>query len=629
MNNIKYQILNIKNKRLKIKNLLRNFTFWFVILIFDFWFLIFPCLAKDVSFTLSAQRNKVSLGSYFELYFSFEGTQDIPAMELPKMEGFQDRYLGPSTRMSIINGQVTSSVTHTYNLIPLKIGTYKIGPFKFDYKGNSYISNSLNIEVAEAQAQADSQDASSGGDAPDIHSRVFLIIQAAKNRVYLNEVIPLSIKLYVNKLAVQDIQYPIVSHEGFSLGALEKPKQYEEVLGGVNYQVIEFTTSIFGLKPGEFRLGPANLECNLLIKKQARRQSASGFDDLFGSGMFEDFFGQYQAYPLDLKSADIPITVLVLPEEGKPADFNGSVGDFEMEASLSSSEIKAGDPITLKAGIRGKGNFNTVTVPKIEAGNNLKVYEPQVKQDARQKDFEQVIIPLDESIREIPALRFSFFNPDAGKYQTIVKGPFPLKVLAPDKSEELKVIDSQSPRLLVPDEKEEELGRDIVYIKPMAGKLKKQGEYLYKNKAFLWLQVFPLLSFLVIYILKLRNQRLKTDLRYARKLSAPRKARAGLNKAGNYLSQGRNKEFYDTLFQSLQEYLGDRFHLPSQAITIDIIDGILKPKCVSTDMVNKLRDIFNVCDTARYSSSEFSADEMKQALRKLEEVIDYFQKAKI
>ena len=83
------------------------------------------------------------------------------------------------------------------------------------------------------------------------------------------------------------------------------------------------------------------------------------------------------------------------------------------------------------------------------------------------------------------------------------------------------------------------------------------------------------------------------------------------------------------MFQSLQEYLGDRFHLPSQAITIDIIDGILKPKCVSTDIVNKLRDIFNVCDTARYSSLEFSADEMKQALRKLEEVIDYFQKAKI
>src|SRR3989338_6806056 len=156
-------------KLYKSQNLIKSIITGLAVLIFDFWFLIFPCLAKDVNFTLSAQRNKVSLGSYFELYLGFEGTQDIPAMELPKMEGFQDRYMGPSTRMSIINGQVSSSVTHAYNLIPLKIGTYKIGPFKFDYKGNSYISNSLNIEVAEAQAQADSQDASSGGDAPDIH----------------------------------------------------------------------------------------------------------------------------------------------------------------------------------------------------------------------------------------------------------------------------------------------------------------------------------------------------------------------------------------------------------------------------------------------------------------------------
>ncbi|MDO8748801.1 MAG: BatD family protein [Candidatus Omnitrophota bacterium] len=616
-------------KLYKSQNLIRIITSWLAIFIFDFCFLIFPCLAKDINFTLSTERNKVSLGSPFELYLSFEGTQDIPSMELPRMEGFQSRYLGPSTRMSVVNGQVSSSVTHSYNLAPLRVGAYKIGPFKFDYKGNSYISNSLNVEVIEAQVQADNQDASDNAASVDIHSRVFLIIQAAKNRVYLNEVIPLSIKLYVNKLTVRDIQYPVLNHEGFSLGAFEKPKQYEEVLGGIDYQVVEFNASIFGLKPGEFRLGPANLECNLLAKKQVRRRSASGFDDLFGSDILEDFFGQYQTYPLNLKSADIPLTVLALPEEGKTTDFNGSVGDFKMEASISPSEVKAGDPVTLRVGVRGRGNFNTVTIPKIEAGNNFKVYEPQVKQEARQKDFEQVIIPWDESVREIPALRFSFFNPDTEKYQTILKGPFPLKVLAPDKSEELKVIDSQSPRLLVPDEKEEKLGRDIVYIKPMAGKLSEQGEYLYKNKVFLWLQVFPFLSFLVIYILKLRSQRLKTDLRYARKLSAPKKARTGLNKARNYLSQGRNKEFYDTLFSSLREYLGDRFHLPSQSITIDIIDGVLKPKGASIETLNKLKDIFNDCDTARYSSLESSADDMNLALRKLEEVIDYFQKAKI
>lgn len=585
--------------------------------------------AKDINFDITVDQAKISLGQPFQLNLEFNDTQDIPSMELPGMEGLQSRYLGPSTRMSVVNGRVFSSVTHIYNLIPLKIGTYKIGPFKFDYKGNSYISNSLNVEAIEAQAQADNQDSSDSAASQDINSRVFLIIQAGKNMVYLNEVIPLSIKLYVNKLTVRDIQYPVLSHEGFSLGAFERPKQYEEVLGGINYQVVEFNASLFGLKPGEFRLGPANLECNLLAKKQARRRSASGFDDLFGSDMFEDFFGQYQAYPLNLKSADIPLTVLALPEEGKTTDFNGSVGDFEMEASISPSEVKAGDPVTLRAGVRGSGNFNTVTIPKIETGNNFKVYEPQVKQEARQKDFEQVIIPLDESIREIPALRFSFFNPDTGKYQTILKGPFPLNVLAPDKREDFKIIDSHASAVLTSAEKEEKLGRDIVYIKPEAGKLSKQGEYLYKNKTFLLLQVFPFLFFSVIYIQELRSRRLKTDLRYARKLSAPKKARTGLNKAGNYLSQGRNKDFYDTLFSSLREYLGDRFHLPSQAITIDIIDAVLKPKGASIETLNKLRDIFNDCDTARYSSLESSAEDMKLALRKLEEVIDYFQKAKI
>ena len=245
--------------------------------------------AKDINFNIAVDQTKISLGQPLQLNLEFNDTQDIPSMELPRMEGFQSRYLGPSTRMSVVNGQVSSSITHSYNFVPLRVGTYKIGPFKFDYKGNSYISNSLNVEVVEAQVQADNQDASDSAASVDIHSRVFLIIQAAKNRVYLNEVIPLSIKLYVNKLTVRDIQYPVLNHEGFSLGAFLQPKQYEEVLGGINYQVVEFNASIFGLKPGEFRLGPANLECNLLAKKQARRQSASGFDDFFGSGMLEDF----------------------------------------------------------------------------------------------------------------------------------------------------------------------------------------------------------------------------------------------------------------------------------------------------------------------------------------------------
>ena len=58
----------------------------------------------------------VSLGQGLELSLNLE-VQNIPAMELSNLEGFQARYFrGPSTRMSIVNGQVSSPLHHIYSL---------------------------------------------------------------------------------------------------------------------------------------------------------------------------------------------------------------------------------------------------------------------------------------------------------------------------------------------------------------------------------------------------------------------------------------------------------------------------------------------------------------------------------
>ena len=77
------------------------------------------CFAKEIGFEAAVDRNKVSLGGSVQLSLTFEGTQNIPPVELPKIKGVEIRYLGPSTRMSIVNGNVTSSVTHIYTVVPL------------------------------------------------------------------------------------------------------------------------------------------------------------------------------------------------------------------------------------------------------------------------------------------------------------------------------------------------------------------------------------------------------------------------------------------------------------------------------------------------------------------------------
>ena len=71
-------------------------------------------------------------------------------------------------------------------------------------------------------------------------------MQVGKKRLYVNETTPLVIKLYVNGLAIRDIQYPQFPHQGFSVDKFATPRQYQETLNGIGYDVIEFNTNIFG-----------------------------------------------------------------------------------------------------------------------------------------------------------------------------------------------------------------------------------------------------------------------------------------------------------------------------------------------------------------------------------------------
>lgn len=583
--------------------------------------LVSSAYAKETAFEISADSRRVSLGQGLELSLTFEGTQNIPAPELSNLDGFQARYLGPSTRMSIVNGQVSSSITHIYSLLPIKAGVFKIGPLKFDYQGDSYVSNVIEVEVmASGQPLPPaSPENQPQGLSQDINDRVFLVLQPQKTRVYLNEAITLKIKLYVNGLSLRDIEYPQFDHEGLSIGKFSQPKQYRENLGGVNYEVVEFNTQIFALRPGELKIGPASLRCNLLVRNQSRRR---GLDDFF-----EDFFDSYQNYPLNPQSADIPLTVMPLPQEGRPADFSGAVGNFDFQLEASPRELKAGDPVTLKGMILGRGNFSTVKIPKMESSPDFKVYEPQVKKEDDSRAFEQVVMPLSDKVKEIPRISFNFFNPESGRYESLGRGPFPISVSKPDKPEELKIVESHP--AVVGFSEEEKLGRDIVYIKTALGRLNPKGRHLYSSPGFIGLQFIPLLSFLGIWAFYSRKKRLETDIRYARKLSAPKKAMAGLKKARGLLAKGDKRGFYDVVFETLREYLGDKFHLPSKGITVSVIDDILQGKNIEKEALDKLKDIFQACDMFRYAASESGKEGMSRTLRELEEVIGYLQRKKI
>ena len=108
-----------------------------------------------------------------------------------------------------------------------------------------------------------------------------------------------------------------------------------------------------------------------------------------------------------------------------------------MTATAGPTNVTVGDPITVRVQISGRGALDAVTLPAQDSGSDFKTYPPTTKLETSDqfgfqgtKTFEQIISPQNSDVHELPALTFSFFNPDDGQYHTLTQPAVPLVVNA-------------------------------------------------------------------------------------------------------------------------------------------------------------------------------------------------------
>jgi hypothetical protein len=430
---------------------------------------------------------------------------------------------------------------------------------------------------------------------------------------------------------VSDIQLPTFEQEGFSKIEFREPKQYKENFHGAIYDVLEFKTNIFGTKPGDYQLGPARVKCNVMVRKNMPRSSMRDdfFRDDYQDPMFDDFFTRYERYPMELKSDQTHIAVLPIPTAGRPQDFTGAVGDYQFIFNASPTKLKVGDPVTLKMDINGTGNFNTVLIPKLESMTGFKVYEPQVKTEENRKSFTQVLIPESDLVTQIPKAVFTYFDPNKGEYKNIAQGPIAIQVEKGKEEAPSQVIGPMAVPGAQSVSKEDDLARDIIYIKDSPGKWHRKGAALYKSGLFYGLAVIPVIFLPFLYVFQKRRTRLKTDTVYAGRLSAFKSARKHFRGLKHQLKSGDSKVFYETLFKALQDYLGYRLQLPSAGMTFGVAESVLISKDADRDILRKIRGLFDVCDRAKFASFKVEDFKMADDLKEMEEIIKYLERKKI
>ncbi len=579
-----------------------------------------PSFSQDVSFSALVDRTEVGLDDQITLTISVSGqVKSIPQPELPSMDGFTVHSAGRSQNFTYAGGKIASSVTFNYILVPRKAGKFTIGSAQIVLDGNTYKTDPINVMVSAGE---EPESALTPSEKKSVQKKAMegkdLFIETAvdKKKAYVNEQITLTFRFYQGVRLFNNPEYVPPSLTGFWTEDLPPRKQYYKVVNGRQYFVQELKTALFPTAAGKHTIGEAELRCTVedldqFFKKDPFRMLDRDLMSLFRQGK-----------PQVLKSKAIQIEVLPLPEMGKPENFAGTVGSFSMKAGVDRKEVEVGEPITLKMQISGTGNVKSVGKPEVPELKDFRIYDSGSSENISKKDYlvqgvksyEMVLIPKKAGNYNFPSLEFSFFEPKTKTYKVLRSNPILISALPG-----AQVSPTQMAEL-----SKQEIGyavKDIRYIKLSASQLKNQGGHLYKNPLFLFFQLIPLLVLVVAWRYQRHQNKLNSDVAYARTRRAGKLARKRLKDAGRLISAEKSKEFYSEVARAMIGYVGDKLNLPAYGLTKDRIELELSCGGVEKEKIDNLLRLLDSCDYARFAPGSSEVAEMKRFLNSVEKAI--------
>ncbi len=579
-------------------------------------------LADDISFEASVNSNKISLKEALQLVLTVGNAKnDVDPVSLPNIDGFEARYVGPSTSYSWINGVSHSERSFTYNLYPSKTGHFKIPSITATINGKDYATNPIEVEVVNGEA------ANAGGSSEsderrqaeeNLKDKIFMRMSLPTQEPFLNQQLPLRIKLYVRDIPMRDIQMPKLEQDSFIMDAFSAPVQSTETLNGLQYDTVEFKAYIYPTRIGEVIIAPAKVEGNLIYKGGSGRRAGA-----FGDDFFNSFFDNLTARPVSVTSNNLRLNVQSLPE-GKPVDFSGAVGQFDFTATVSPVEVKAGDPITLRMSITGQGNLKNVRMPAF-VDADFKDYDPLVKDIDGGKAIEQVIIPTDETVTAVGPLQFSYFDDLSKEYKTITQGPFEIKVTKPAEGQEFKAVGfaqlNDKPTLAQSTQEQQ-----VNFWKELLVKTKQAGLKLLHQLMFWVLLISTVVIITGWRIWQAYRNRLATDTAFARRTKAFKGAREGIAQAKDALAKQDAKGFYAAVQKTINNYFADKMHRGLGAVSTTDIEVFLKTKNINGEILSSLTTILSCCEAVRFGGGNADPSRMQADFDKLQTLLASIEK---
>ncbi len=534
--------------------------------------------------------------------------------KVPFVEGLDITYQGSSV--------VGSGVSiFTYRIAAKKTGEYIIGPIYIESQRGLLTSNTVSLTVSKG---AYSPPTVYGSVPKDISKNIYLRLELPKNIIYVNERLPVQIKLFSDWFDLEDIVFNEIVMGEILADKLVKVGSEVIDLGDKKFAVLSYNTKISVPTPGDITIEPVKASLNIASRKplpSGELPPLLNDNEMF----YKDYLGGRDKVPVEVNTDPVSLKVSPLPLKGRPDSFSGAVGNFNFEAGINTAKVKIGGEIRLRLVVSGEGNyatFNTISIPQTDG---IRPYEPVIKRGADSFVLEQTFRIASPDIREMPAVTFAYFDPNRESYLTVTKGPFPVVVEAIEPKEPLASPEKEQFLGKPPAEslKKKDLKQQdvLVGLKEDMGAASRFNPYLYSGVGPFVVQIMPIFLVLAAVVIKNRMNFLEADNEYAAWLRMSKRSVSEIARAEKLLRHGRTKEFYDHIFFFMQYYLGTRIMVHPEGITEKTVGDVIGEKLGDEELLQKINKIFADCYLARFTSAKLSAEDMKDTLEDLKSVL--------
>lgn len=576
-----------------------------VVLLFSLFSLVSKAQDSDIKF--ETVLSKVKLGQNERLRVSFEMNKDGDFFEAPSFENFEV-LMGPSQSISssFINGKRSFSKSYTYVLRPKKQGQLIIDSASISIDNTVYTTDPKTVLVTEP---IDNPNAPK--TAQDIADEsLYLVATLSNDKPYLNQGILVTYTLYFSPRVYINNFIPVENPTYKNFWSQDLPiKEYETrrtTFKNESFNAVDLKTVVlYPQKSGSLALDPFALELYVQIPTGRR-----------------DFFGDpiMRSATKTVKAGDLSINVKDLPEQGKPSNYSGAVGDFKLSVDASRTSLEANESTQIKVKIAGKGNLKLLSVPELSLPSALEKYDPEYTDDVRVNregmngsvSNSYTVVPRYAGSYPVNPIEFTYFDPNSKSYKTLNSDPFDLTVegssVLPNTSTSAPIVEKNTPTSSGFKSNAYQTSLVTIVTSP----------WFESNTFYIILALLVIIGFTINSIINALKANLGSSDQGTKK-ALPKKIKALLKRAEK-LAKEQNPEFYsiasEILFSGLEKYSGVDLSTASKQER----EEKLQTLGADTNLIERINAINDRILLVRYSGS--ASAPFEEDLKVLHKIID-------